>query len=189
MNGNGKKIIGSILSVILLIVLVVGFTYSYFTFVTNGKNIGGLSGNIDIDYSISNSNIEGVWVPSLNRKSSIMESVTAKLNADSISSKLNIYLTPTFISGIPKGAIMWEVDVLDTESNLLEHYSGDLSTSQVNSSMKIVDSYVLTNDLITFNIYLWLNGEIINNDNFSPDSNGFTAIISADTDRIKAVFE
>lgn len=183
-----KKMIFSILIVLAIIVLTVGVAYAYFRFVTNSGNVATTNGKLDIDYNISNANLTGTLIPSSTRSGGVMESATAKLNAGSVNAGINFYITPTAISGIPLGALSWEVDVIDTSSNTLNHYSGDFSTATLNTPYKIVNAYNLTSNLLTFNIYIWLDGSKINNENFDSN-NSFTATITADSIHVTGEFD
>lgn len=183
---NRKKIV-ILLGCLVLILLTVGVTYAYFTFVTNNGTIDNSSGKLDIDYTISNEFVDGMLSPSTNRSNSLMESVTAKLKDGSVPAKLNIYITPIIIAGIPKEALMWEVDVLNSSDYLLDHYVGNFANSQLDNPLKIINAYSLTNNVLKFNIYIWLDGEKISNENFNID-NEFVVTISADSENITGEF-
>ena len=175
-----KKLSISILLILLIAIIVCGITYAFFVFVTNSGITEANSGKLDIAYNIENSNINGLLIPSSTRSGGISTSVTAKLNSGSIPGNINLYITPTFLTGMPSSALMWEVDVVDTSDNLLTHYEGDFTGCVINTPVKITDAYGLTSNLLTFKIYIWLNGERINNNNYTND-NEFTATISADS--------
>ena len=182
-----KKLIISIISVLAVVLIVAGVTYAIFAITTNFGIVAGNSGKLDVNYTISSANVTGMMMPSASRDNNLKETVTAKLNSGSVDGALNIYLTPTTITGLPKEAINWEVDVMDG-SNLIDHYSGNLSSATVNSPITIVESYLLDTTTLTFNIYIWLNGVQITNSNFS-DTNSFVATISADTVPVTGRFD
>ncbi len=182
-----KKLIISILGVLVIIILVAGATYAYFRFSTNGGNVESTSGKLDIDYNISESNLTGVLIPSATRSGGVMENVTAKLRTGSVDGAINLYINPTEVVGIPLGALSYDVDVIDTSSNVINHYSGDFSTATIGTPYKIVDAYDLSTNLLTFNIYIWLDGSKINNDNFNS-TNHFNAVITADSVHITGEF-
>ena len=188
LRGNDMKkakLIGYVLGVILFIALVAGATYALFRFATESGNIGVASDKIDIDYTISNANLSGTLFPDTSRSGGLMESVTARLNAGSAPASLNIYITPTVISGISPSALEWEVDVIDASSNIINHYSGNLSGAVVNNAITVVNDYALSSNLLTFNIYVWLNGDNLTSIN---SNNQFIAKISADTTPITGEF-
>lgn len=174
------KLIGYILGVILFIALVAGVTYALFRFATNAGNVQTTSGKLDIDYNISNANLTGTLIPSSSRSDGVMESITAKLKTGSVTGAINIYINPTEIVGLPLGALVYEVDVIDTSSNVIDHYSGNLGSATINTPYKIVNAYDLSTNLLTFNIYIWLNGELLNNENYNS-TNHFNAVITADS--------
>lgn len=182
-----KKLIISILGVFAIIILTVSTTYAYFRFTTNGGTVETTAGKLDIDYNISNPNITGTLIPSATRSGGVMESVTAKLRTGSVDGAINLYINPTEVVGIPLGALSYDVDVIDTSSNILNHYSGDFSTATINTPYKIVDAYDLSANLLTFNIYIWLDGSKINNENFNG-TNHFNGVITADSVHITGEF-
>lgn len=183
-----KKINISVLLMLLAIIIVIGISYAAFVFITNSGIIEANSGKLDIAYNIENSSVNGTLIPSSTRNGGISTSVTAKLNSGSIPGNINLYITPTALTGMPFSALMWEVDVVDTSDNLLTHYEGDFTGSIINTPVKITDAYGLTSNLLTFKIYIWLNGERINNENYNSN-NGFTATISADSIAITGEFD
>lgn len=182
-----KKIIISILGVFLIGIVVAGGTYAYFEFITNSGNTSAGAGKLDIDYNISNSTITGTLIPSATRSGGVSTSVTAKLNSGSVDGAINIYVNPTSVVGFPIGALSYSVDVVDTSDNVVNSYNGNFSTATVNTPYKIVDACDLTTNLLTFNIYIWLNGATLTNDNFSS-TNSFTGVISADSVHITGEF-
>ena len=183
-----KKIIISVLVVLAIIIIIVGATYAYFYFVTNSGNVATTNGNLDIYYEISEPSLTGVLIPSATRSGGVMDTATAKLNTGSVAAAINFYITPTSISGFPLSALSYDVDVINTSNEVLYTFSGDFSTASLNSPLKIVDGYDLSTSLLTFNIYIWLDGSKINNENFNSN-NSFTATISADTVPVTGVFE
>ena len=187
MTEKDKKIIISIFSIVAIIALVSGAVYAYFSFVTNSGNVATTNGKLDIDYNISNPELTGILIPSSSRSGGIMETATAKLKTGSVDAAINFYITPTSIQGFPLSALSYDVDVIDTSDNVVATYSGNFNDAVVNTPLKIVDAHDLSTDLLTFNIYLWLDGSKINNDNFNVN-NSFTAVISADTVQITGEF-
>lgn len=184
---NKKKIIISIFVVSVIIVIAVGGAYAFFRFVTNSGNFESTAGKLDIDYNISEPNLTGVLIPSATRSGGVMESVTAKLRTGSVDGAINLYINPTEIEGIPLNALSYDVDVIDTSSNVINHYSGTFSTATIGTPYKIVDAYDLSTNLLTFNVYIWLDGTKINNENFNGN-NHFNAVITADSVHITGEF-
>lgn len=179
------KLIGYILGVILFIALVAGVTYALFRFTTNSGNVGVTSDKIDVDYTISNANLSGTLFPDTSRSDGIMESVTARLNTGSANASLNIYITPTVINSIAPEALEWEVDVINTSSEVVNHYNGTFNGAVVDIPVKVVNNYALSGNLLTFNIYVWLNGDTLTT---IGSTNNFTATISADITPITGEF-
>lgn len=182
-----KKIIISILFVLLTIIITAGISYAAFVFITNSGIVEANSGKLDIAYNIEDSSVSGILIPSATKSGGISTSVTAKINSGSVDAGINLYLTPTAITGLPITAIKWEVDVVNTSGVVVNTYSGDLSTSIMNTPYRILEAYPLSSNLLTFNIYIWLNGSLVTNENFDSD-NSFSAVISADSIAITGEF-
>lgn len=179
-----KRLISYIFAVILLITIVAGITYAYFRYATNSGSISGASDEIDIDYTISNANLSGTLLPSTSRSDGIMESVTARLNNAGDNLALNLYITPTTITGITPAALKWEVDVINTSSTVLNHYSGSFSGAVVNTPIAIVSNYPLTTNTLTYNIYVWLDGASLTS---IESNNQFVGVVSAESSHVTGV--
>ena len=173
-----RNIIISISVVLLLIIIVSASTYAYFAGTTDEHNVGTDSGELDVVYNISE-NITGVSLSPVNGREDGIESVAvAKLNTGSVPGLFNLYITPTTIDGLAISALIWEVDIVDKDGNIIDTFSGNFEDATVNTAIKVVDGYELTYDDTTFNIYIWLNGNLLDE---SISNKKFTAKITADT--------
>ena len=188
MSKRDKKIVISIFSIVAVIALAAGSVYAYFSFVTNSGVVQTTDGKLDIDYNISEPNLTGVLIPSATRSGGVLEVATAKLNTGSVPAAINFYITPTSITGFPLSALSYDVDVLNTSNEVINTYTGTFSSASLNTPLKIIDGYNLSTNLLTFNIYIWLDGSKINNENFSSN-NSFSATITADTVQITGEFD
>ena len=187
MSKRDKKIVISIFSIVAVIALAAGSVYAYFSFVTNSGVVQTTDGKLDIDYNISEPNLTGVLIPSATRSGGVLEVATAKLNTGSVPAAINFYITPTSITGFPLSALSYDVDVLNTSNEVINNYTGTFSSASLNTPLKIIDGYNLSTNLLTFNIYIWLDGSKINNENFNSN-NSFSATITADSVQITGDF-
>ena len=164
-----KKKIGLYIVFVLLLCIVVGAaSYAYIVARTNEGNVDNNSGKVDVDYTITE-NITGIQLmPSEDKSGGLHSVATAKINSGSVPSAFNIYITPTSITGLNISALKWEV-------------VGTFSTAVKDTPITIVDKYELKSTNTTFDIYIWLDANLINT---ALNDNRFTAKISADTVQI-----
>ena len=179
MNKN-KKVMLSIIFVLLIIVVISSVTYAFILGRTNEENINNNSGKVNVVYDITE-NITGVQlIPSSTATEGLTSVAVARLDTDSVPAAFNIYITPTSIDGLNISALKWEVTGTNN-GEIVYTNNGDFSTAVKDTAITIVDKYELKNTDTTFNIYIWLDASLINN---SIDNVNFTANITADTVQI-----
>lgn len=169
--------------VILGSILISGFTYAYFTASTNKEKVTGNTGKLDISYNISE-NITGTFIPSTSREDGLKSMATAKINSGSIPAAFNIYITPTVIDGLTIEALKWEVEGISNNSVVYTN-SGNFSKATVGTPIKIVNNYALKSVDTVFNIYIWIDGNLLTS---SIGDKRFSAKITADSVPITGQF-
>lgn len=175
-----KKIVLYIVFVLLLCIVVGAASYAYIVARTNEGNVNNNSGKMDVDYTITE-NITGIQLmPSEDKSGGLHSVATAKINSGSVPSAFNIYITPTSITGLNIAALKWEVTGTNGGTTVYTK-SGNFSTATVNTPITIVDKYTLKSTDTTFDIYIWLDANLIST---TLNNNKFTAKISADTVQI-----
>ena len=176
MNKKNSMII-SITIVLLIILMVAGTTYAYITARTNEGGLDTGSGMLDINYTIEPENITGSLISSLDREKGLNAIATASLKESSEEALFNMYIAPTALTNLNIPALKWEVEGI-FEEEIVYTNSGDFSTAEVGTPIKIVDGHQLTEEDILFNIYIWLDVSLIT----SPlDGASFGAKITADS--------
>lgn len=172
-----KSIVISIVVVLLIIILVSSTTYAYISSRTSDEEIGTESGMLDINYTITPENITGNLISSSNRESGLKAVATVSLKTGSEAALLNMYITPTSLTNLNISAFKWEVEGIKGEE-IVYTDAKDFSTGLVNTPIKIVDGYALTETDTTFNIYMWLDASLVT----SPINDvSFGAKITADS--------
>lgn len=167
-----------------IIILVAGITYAYITSKTE-KNITTGTGKLDIDYSIVQNITSGSISPSNTKEDGLHGIVQAKLKTNSVASTFNLYITPSKLANELKiSALKWEVYGTNNSQTVYTNI-GDFSTASINTAIKIVDSYELLSTDTTFDIYIWLDGNLVTG---SVVGKEFTATISADSTPITGSF-
>ena len=151
---NKAKLIGAIFGVILFIALIGSFTYAWVTWQSDNINTSGTSDCFDIDSSTKES-LE--MVNNYTEGLSAKVSLALKSNCKNVSGLATLYLnTNSASSSILQGALKYTV------------VKGEIVVSEgsINTSEKItlLDN-IEVNDTtpITYTVYVWLNGEEVDN--------------------------
>ena len=184
MNKN-KKVMLSIIFVLLIIVVISSVTYAFILGRTNEENINNNSGKVDVVYDITE-NITGVQlIPSSTATEGINSVAVARLNTNSVPAAFNIYITPSVIDGLNSNALKYEVYIHN--GDLTTGTNGNFSTATKDKPLTIVENYDLTSttDYVTFDIFIWLDNSLITNDMIGKT---FKATISADSTAITGEF-
>lgn len=177
-----RKLIISIVMVILLVVIVGAVTYAYIVAITNSGDVNNSSGMLDINYDAP-ADITGSFIPSTDRSGGLFTTTKASLVAGSQVAYLNMYVTPTALTNLNISALKWETEGLrdindDGTLDVVCYKSGNFSTALVDEPIKVVDACQLDYDDTTFNIYIWLDASLLNT---SLSGATFGAKIGADS--------
>ena len=187
-----KKMIISIISVLVLIVVVSAATYAYITAVTNEGNTSTKTGMLDINYTPPG-DITGSFTPSEDREGGLYTSAKASLVDGSVSAILNMYITPTALDNMNIPALKWEAEGVRNGETIC-YSSGDFSEAVVGEPIKLFpnelsddkNDCVLSTTETTFNIYIWLDVNMIGG---TLGGTSFGAKISADSVDVTGTFE
>lgn len=177
-----KKLIISIISILLLVVIVSSSTYAYIVAVTNEGNTDTGSGMLGINYNAPN-DITGMLIPSTDRSGGLFATTKASLETGSQIAYLNMYITPTALTNLNISALKWETEALRDTNNdgvldVVYTNNGDFNGALVNESIKVVEECELDYEDTTFNIYIWLDANLLDT---SLSGATFDANISADS--------
>lgn len=186
-----KKIVISIISILLLIVVVGAVTYAYIVSITNEGNTTTESGMLGINYGEPD-DISGNFVPSTDRSGGLSTSATASLKDGSVGAILNMYITPTALTNLNIPALKWEAEGI-RNGEVICSGSGDFSNAVVGEPISLfvndvtdnIDDCILSTDETTFNIYIWLDVSLLNT---SLGGVSFGATIGADSVNITGNF-
>jgi len=167
-----------------LCIIVAGITYAYLASITE-TSISTGSGKLDVDYNIVKNIETGSLAPSNSRTDGLNGVVTAKLGSNSVPGAFNLYITITKIDTelrIP--GLKWEVDI-NYNGSTVDTITGNFNNANVGDKITIVDAYELTTTDTTFDVYIWLDGNLITG---SVVGKEFGATISADSVSITGQF-
>lgn len=158
-----KKINNIISFIIVVTICLVTFsiTYAWFTSVKETDIINpNSSGNIDIVYD-KGQDIVGSLVPSSNKDKGLSTSVRMKQTENSVDSLATVSLKINTIDPeLAISGLKWEIYMNENVSPLA---TGDFSGKVSEETINLVEDYNLTTTETTFKVYIWLNGNEIDN--------------------------
>ena len=155
-----KKVIISVIIVILLTIVVSAVTYAYLIAITNEGVIDTTgSGELSIDYQ-KPADLTGSLSMSANRESGLKTTATAKLNDGSVDALFNMYITPKALTNLNIPALKWEVEGV-RNGQIVCSDNGDFSNATVDTKFKILDGCKLSTDITTFNVYIWIDANLV----------------------------
>lgn len=163
-----KKLFGTILGVFLFVVLIFGVTYAIYTWATTPNDEKLVEGNIEcfnIVYTKgedigSDNSIEKIQIGSTYTDG---ESTTIKIKLDGScnvpSGVATLYLNTTEMSNVLKSNNILNYQVLDGNTSKNSGVISDVG------SIPIYDNFTVTTSEKSITVYLWINGEHIDNSN------------------------
>lgn len=189
-----RKLIGTIIGVIMFAMLIVGATFAWLTFsatVTNAT-VNGITLSYWVDYE-KGENISDI--PQLiegTKTTASKVTVTAKRPEGSIADNIKLYLTSTSTgltttSGIVKYVVCAEHDInyqcdenfsnrtieSVTATSTVEIYSGTLDTDDDTGEGILHEYYV----------YFWIDSPTLSNDHFKEENKHYSGYIHADSNQ------
>lgn len=160
-----KKILYSILIVLLIIIVSVGITYAWLSW-SGSVNISGTSECFDVNY-VKGQDIGSEESPA---KLSLASSYTEGL---STVVKVNLNDTCTILNGT--GTLYLNTDSITSNilltSNVLKYQVLDGTTEITNGvitstgTLAIYDNIPITNEEKSITVYIWIDGNLVTNDN------------------------
>ena len=160
-----KKILYSVLIVLLIIIVSVGITYAWLSW-SGSVNISGTSECFDVNY-VKGQDIGSEESPA---KLSLASSYTEGL---STVVKVNLNDTCTILNGT--GTLYLNTDSITSNilltSNVLKYQVLDGTTEITNGvitstgTLAIYDNIPITNEIRTITVYIWIDGNLVTNDN------------------------
>lgn len=168
-----KKSISCIVAVLLLIVIVASGTYAFFVVSTSSKdNLKTTSNNFEIIYK-NGSAITGPGNLVSNREEGMKTEISMKTTKGSINPIITVYIDVEEISSqIAVPGFVWEV-VGYEEGYRVYTNRGTFDGVQSKEKVEIVKNYPLTDIEATFEIYLWLDGNLIDNEALGSKFKGY----------------
>lgn len=160
-----KRLFYTIILVISIIVLVVGGTYAWFITSVNATNKANTnSKKFQVIYT-GDTRLDGNLLMTNSKTDNYKRTVKAKVADDSVSAKLNLYINIEEISAnLAVEGFVWEVYGYQNGTQVYAN-SGNFNGKSATTGNNIIDLtnftdhvYTITNVETTFDIYLWLDG-------------------------------
>ena len=152
-----RKLLISLIVIGIIIIATVGVTYAFYA-ANNSNSFTGSNGNIDINY-VNGGVLTGELYPRSSRSEDVYGSVSIGLNKDSVQANASIYIDITEIDeALSSDALVWDMYLNDTL-----YKSGTFEGAKSGSKFYLVEDYPLTTSTDVFKVYIWLNGDKIDN--------------------------
>lgn len=197
-----RKIIGTIIGVIMFAMLIVGATFAWLTFsatVTNAT-VNGITLSYWVDYSGNDTNSDGeidsiTDIPVLNvgtKTTAAKATVTAKRPEGSIADNIKLYLTSTSTGLTTTSGIVKYIVCVDDDANYQcdENFSNRVIQSVTATSTVELYSGLLTTDndtgegiLHEYTIYFWIDSSMLTSVHLQEENKQYSGYIHADSNQ------
>lgn len=151
------KLIGTVIGAMAFIALIAGITYAWFTWTSGNTILGGSTECFTINY-VNGQNISGEIIPSATylggKKTTVQIGISPSCN---IGGTATLKLTSDSSAGtainLSNGVVKYAV------------YDGtsEISSGSVNSNTMDLATVNLTKSQVTYTIYVWIDGTIVDN--------------------------
>lgn len=172
-----KKIVNSLIIILIVITLILvtfSITYAWFkTTQISDSNSSTGSGKLEIIYD-EGQDVNGTLIPSTSKEKGLVASVKIRQSSTSVDGLATVTLNVSTIDlELAITGLKWEL-YKNSESNPVAfgNFNGVSSGSKIN----LIEDYALTTSDTTFTLYIWLNGDEVNN---SVMNKSFSAYINA----------
>jgi len=190
-----KKAIIYITTILLLTIITVGGTYAFFTANASSKNdVVTEAHKFEVIYT-GGTKISGPLNLASKKEQGTNTTVNIKVAEDSVLGKANIYIMIEEISKvIANDALVWEVyktsqgvESFVDSGTFLECADGNnTKPCEANDKLYLVKNYKLSKENTSFTIYLWLNGNLVDNQVIGATFKGY---IGAESENFTADIE
>lgn len=177
-NKMKKKVTYTILVIFIILLLTittVGITYSFFVTSATGKNQTEATGKkFEIIYT-GGTDITGPIELATKKEEGLSTTVNIKIAQGSAVALADIYINVEKItSNIAIEGLIWEV-VGIKNSTQVYYNKGNFSgvNNTTNNIVTVVDDYLLSEDNTAFTVYLWLDGNKVDNSVLNSEFKGY----------------
>ena len=178
-----KKQLLYVIAILLLTVTVAGGTYAFFvSATTNANNIVSNASKFEVIYT-GGGKIEGPVTLSADKEGGKNTTVNIRVAEGSVPAKATIYINIEKItSNLAVKGFKWEVYGYQDGQEVYSK-TGDFDGKTDNSIINIVEKYQLSEKNTSFTLYLWLDGNMLDNSIIGGEFSGY---IGAETENFTA---
>lgn len=179
-----RQVIYTICAFLLLAIATVGSTYAFFSATVN-SNTGAVvadAQNFEVIYT-GDTAISGSMPITYEKTNDFKKTINIRVAQDSTEAKGDIYIyINQMTSNLSIDGFIWEVygyknnELVYSDTGTFKNYN---STS--NNRLDIVKNYKITKTNTSFDIYLWIDGEQIDNNILGANFSGY---IGANTEQV-----
>ena len=182
-----RKLIGTIIGVMMFALLIVGATYAWLSFTATVTNAtaNGTSFNYWVNYAGGDHITDIPILTSPTTTTASHATLTAQRPKGSIADNIKIYLTTTS-TGLTSTSGVVKYVICEGACNA--NFSGSTIRSITATSTVEIFSGTLpgtatstTNATVTYNVYFWLDAASLTNDHLTTGNNQYSGYIHADS--------
>lgn len=182
-----RKLIGTIIGVMMFALLIVGATYAWLSFTATVTNAtaNGTSFNYWVNYAGGDHITDIPILTSPTTTTASHATLTAQRPKGSIADNIKIYLTTTSTgltstSGVVKYVICEGACNANFSGSTIRSVTAT-STVEIFSGTLPGTATATTNATVTYNVYFWLDAASLTNDHLTTGNNQYSGYIHADS--------
>ena len=184
-----KQTIYSIIGILLLTIVVVGSTYAAFMATVSGPNeIETQASKLEVIYTGDDTEFNSPMNIASKKEEGQKRTVNISVTSDSVQAKATIYINIEEITNtLAIKGFVWEVyGVQDGKDVYYDKGNFEGYNDTTNNIVNIVEDYKLTDKNTAFTIYLWIDGNQVDNNVIGSTFKGH---IGAKTENITGEFK
>lgn len=146
---------------IFLFIICLGATYSFFQVSVNSTLFNASSPTLAIDY-VGDVNINEILPLGTSKEDGVLRTNKARLASNSMNAYLGLYLKlDVFPQEFASEGVKYEVWINDETT---ARKVGNLKDAKQGDMVEILDNLELTYSYQTIKVYLWIDGNLVNNE-------------------------
>lgn len=162
-----KQLIYSIITVFLIMIIIIGSTYAFFTSTAKANNNAAAnSKNFEVIYTGGGQNLSGSLKPCAKKEDGINTTVNIKMAQNSALARATLYINIEKItSNLAVEGFVWEVYGTDPNGTQVYYNKGNFAgTNDTDkNTVNIVENYQLSYENTSFTVYLWVDRSKVDN--------------------------
>lgn len=161
-----KQLIYSIIAVFLIMIIIIGSTYAFFTSTAKANNNAAAnSKNFEVIYTGGGKNLSGSLDPCTKKEDGINTTVNIKMAQNSALAKATLYINIEKItSNLAVEGFIWEVYGTNESGEEVYYKKGNFAgiNDTDKNTINIVEDYKLSYENTSFTVYLWVDANKVN---------------------------